>query len=460
MLKTLSLSNFKAWSDLHIEFGRITGIFGRNSSGKTSILQFLLLLKQTKDATDQGLTLDLGGPSQLVNLGTSQQILNRQAKTSTLRWKLSWHLPEVLKIVDPMGKRTDILFSSNHIALEVEIKVEEQDIQTQVLAYIFDGYRFEIRSENTYSSNYLLAASSDSDRGFQFIRHKGRAWKLPEPIKTHLFPDQVKTYHQNANFLGLLETKYEDLMSKIYYLGPLREPPQRNYQWSRVQPWDVGYRGERAVEAILAAKHRNEKRNLKKGGKYKTLEEVVAYWLKHLGLIQDFFIAEISPGSSLYEVKVQVDRASEPVSLVDVGFGVSQILPVLVLVYYVPEDSIIIMEQPEIHLHPSAQSGLADVLLQVAHHRKLSIIVESHSEHLLRRFQRRVAEGQYEAQDIKLYFCDRAKGRSILQDLQVNKFGEIHNWPQNFFGDELSEITATRKAALKRKIQEERTSQG
>ena len=454
MLKTLHLQNFKAWSDLNIQFGRITGIFGRNSSGKTSILQFLLLLKQTKEATDQGLTLHLGGANELVNLGTSQQILHHPASSSILKWELTWQLPQQLKISDPVGKQTDILFSGDQLSIKVEIEIEKQDIQTQILAYFFDNYKFEMR-KGSNSSDYLLEATGKPDKKFQFIRHKGRVWKLPAPIKTHLFPDQVKTYHQNANFLGFLEQEYEDLINKIYYLGPLREPPQRNYQWSRVQPWDVGYRGERAIDAILAANSRGEKRNLRKRGHYKTLEEMVAHWLKELGLIEGFSVSEISSESSLYEVQVTTDKGSLPVNLADVGFGVSQILPVLVLVYYVPEGSIIIMEQPEIHLHPSAQSGLADVLLQVAHHRNLSIVVESHSEHLLRRFQRRVAEGEYLAPDIKLYFCDRVDGRSQLQDLHVNQFGEIQNWPQDFFGDGLGEITATRMATLQRKIQQE-----
>jgi predicted ATPase len=112
------------------------------------------------------------------------------------------------------------------------------------------------------------------------------------------------------------------------------------------------------------------------------------------------------------------------------------------------------MEQPEIHLHPSVQSGLADVILRVAKHRNIQIIVESHSEHLLRRFQRRVAEEQYPADELKLYFCDSTQGVSKLSNLDIDLFGEIRNWPDNFFGDEMSEIAATRKAVLKRKMQE------
>ena len=89
-----------------------------------------------------------------------------------------------------------------------------------------------------------------------------------------------------------------------------------------------------------------------------------------------------------------MSSSSVTTSLTDVGFGVSQVLPVLVLLYYVPEGSTVLMEQPEIHLHPAVQSGLADVMLSVADVRNVQIVVESHSEHLMRRLQRRVAEEQ------------------------------------------------------------------
>ena len=124
----------------------------------------------------------------------------------------------------------------------------------------------------------------------------------------------------------------------------------------------------------------------------------------------------------------------------------------LVLLYYVPEGSIILMEQPEIHLHPSVQSGLADVMLSVAKRRNIQIIVESHSEHLLRRFQRRAAEGKADSSDLKLYFVSNAKGVAKLNDLSINEFGEIQNWPDHFFGDEMGEIAAISEASLKRRI--------
>lgn len=455
-LTKLHLTNFKAWQKLDVRFGCVTGLFGTNSSGKTSLIQFLLMLKQTKNATDRGLVLDLGGPEQLVNLGTYKDIVHKHQEERSLKWTVSWLLDESLKISNPSGKRTDILFQDNALETTAEVLLKDQEIKAQYLSYRFADQNFEIRPKTETAKEYKLLPDSNSvspEHTFQFIRNKGRVWAMPGPIKTYLFPDQAKTYYQNADFLGFFESEYESLMDRIYYLGPLREYPKREYQWSGSSPFDVGFRGERTIDAILSATIRDEKRNLGKGTRYKPFQEIIAHWLKKLGLIQEFSIKEIAKGSNLYRAVVKRDKDSPEAFLTDVGFGVSQVLPALVLLYYVPEGSIVLMEQPEIHLHPSVQSGLADVILQVAKTRNVQIVVESHSEHLLRRFQRRIAEQEYPANELKLYFCSSHKGESVLSDLDVDIFGEIRNWPDNFFGEEMAEIAATRKAVLKRKMQ-------
>lgn len=455
MLKELHFLNFKAWEELDIQLRNITGIFGANSSGKSSILQFLLMLKQTKNATDRGLVLDLGGTNQLVNLGTFKDMVHRHQDTSPLQWKITWKLDKTLKISNPSGKSSEILFQDDVLETHVEVSLKNQEMKVQLLAYKFAKHTFAMKPKKK-ATEYELKVENNpqNNQDFKFIRQKGRVWQLPSPIKTHLFPDQIKTYHQNADFLSYFESEYEKMMDKIYYLGPLREYPKRQYQWSGASPLDVGYRGERTVEAILSATIRGEKRNLGKGKTKKTFQEIIAYWLKELKLIQSFSITEIAEGTNLYQATVKRDNNGTEALLTDVGFGVSQVLPALVLLYYVPEGSIILMEQPEIHLHPSVQSDLADFILQVAKHRKIQVIVESHSEHFLRRFQKRIAEEEYPADELKLYFCDIKEGSSILTDLRLNLFGEIENWPENFFGDEMKEIADTRKAILKRKIKE------
>ena len=451
MLKHLEVNNFKAWRRLDLKLGKVTGLFGTNSSGKSSVLQFLLLLKQTKDATDRGLVLDFGGPNQLVNLGTYEAIVHRGDQTAEIDWTLHWDLPEELRVADPMSRRRTDLFVGDSLQVSSSVGFTGSHLSTRYVKYRFSDAAFAIEPKGTSSKNFDL--TWEGPLALPLIRNPGRAWPLPGPVKTHLFPDQAYTYFQNTGFLSDFEAEYEALMDSIVYLGPLREHPQREYRWSGASPHDVGPRGERTVDAILAATTRKEERNLAPRRRYMRFQEMIAHWLRELGLIHSFEIREIGSGTNLYQACVRTAPHSPETMLTDVGFGVSQILPVLVLLYYVPEDSIVLMEQPEIHLHPSVQSALADLMLAVAEHRRVQIIVESHSEHLLRRFQRRVAEGTVGSSDLMLYFVRTNNGAAELNDLELNEWGEIENWPEKFFGDEMGEIAAISTAALNRRIE-------
>ena len=449
MLKRLKLENFKAWHEADIRFGKVTGLFGTNSAGKSSILQLLLLLKQTRNATDRGLVLDFGDPTDLVNLGTFADVVHRHDENERMGWSLGWTLPKKLRIGDPTTSRSDLLFEGNRLQTRCTVGLRQARLWSYQLAYRFDDVVFRLRPKTDTGTKFELTNDSDD---FEFIRNRGRAWPLPQPIKSYRFPNETRSYYQNADFLGDFELAYENLMDSIYYLGPLREYPRREYHWAGSSPDDVGQRGERAVDAILAATTRREKRSLGYKRRKKPFQGMIAHWLNNLGLIYDFRLEEIAKGTNLYRAMVKTSASSVSTALTDVGFGVSQVLPALVLLYYVPEGSTVIMEQPEIHLHPAVQSGLADLMLNVASARDVQIIVESHSEHLMRRLQRRVAEEQTSSDDVKLYFVSTKDGMAHASDLSLNMWGEIENWPENFFGDEMGEIASITKASLRRKI--------
>ena len=102
MLNRLKLENFKAWRKADLTFGKVTGFFGTNSAGKSSLLHLLLMLKQTRNATDRGIVLDFGGPGSLVNLGTFEDVVHRHDKNEAIGWHLDWTLPERLTIEDPL----------------------------------------------------------------------------------------------------------------------------------------------------------------------------------------------------------------------------------------------------------------------------------------------------------------------------------------------------------------------
>lgn len=448
MLTSLSLRNFKSWREIDaLRFAPITGLFGSNSSGKTSILQLLLLLKQTVESPDRSLAVDFGDEHSYVELGTLRDVQWRHEDRS-VSWELGWQLSQRLQIADP-DHASAVLFSGDSLVQSAEVVRRRSERPTvRRMSYQFDGHSFDLRGKGT-GKGYELSVSPAE--GFRLRRARGRAWDLPEPYKSYGFPDQVNTYFQNAAFLSDFVLEFERLFERVRYLGPLREYPKRQYTWAGAQPEDVGVRGERVVDALMSARAQGLKVNLGRGRKHPLLEEYVADWLRKLGLIASFAVVEVAEGSNLYQVKVRRGTQASEVLLTDVGFGVSQILPIIVLLFYAPVGSTVILEQPEIHLHPSVQAGLADVIIDAVNWRSIQVVLESHSEHLLQRLQRRIAEEVVSASDVMLYFCDFAGGESRLSELQLDMFGNIANWPPGFFGDPMGEVAAMSHAVSRRK---------
>ena len=456
MLTRLRLENFKSWQDTgNIALRPITGFFGANSSGKSGLIHALLLLKQTVDSADRGNVFHFGGKGARVDLGDFTSVLHRHETGNLLGIILDWQIGKPIRVTDTYARRRFAgrnVASSNEIGFRVVSRMEGVDVPARPvvdhMTYHVGKAEFGLRRKEEGNYPYDLFTENAE---FRFIRYQGRAWGFESPVKCYRFPDKARLYYQNAEFLADLEFALEQRLQNVYYLGPLRVFPRRIYSWSGEQPLDIGETGELVVAALLAARQRDERISLGKGIPRPTLEQYVAQWLEKLGLIHDFRIVHMTEGSHLFEVRVRKSPKAAEVLITDVGFGVSQILPALVLCFYVPEGSTVILEQPEIHLHPSVQAGLADVFIDAWEKRKVQVIVESHSEHLLRRLQRRIAEKRLSRDNVGLYFCKEEDGVSRLDSLDIDLFGNISNWPQDFFGDQFGEIAAMSEAALKRR---------
>ena len=445
----MRLENFKSWQDTsNITLRPITGFFGANSSGKTSLIQALLLLKQTADSPDRGIVFHFGDGRTPADLGDLKSVVHQHDTSGTLKISLRWKPPSPLRVTDV--STNERVVRSSRIRYEVASREEmirsSKSMIVKEMSYGVGNVMFGMR-RNSKAKYNLFTDGTD----FKFIRNRGRAWDLPSPVKCYGFPDQVRAYFTNAGFLSDLELALEESLENVHYLGPLRAQPERRYTWSGAKPIDMGRAGESVVDAILASRERGEKIGRGKGRRRATLEEYVALWLKELGLIHDFRVVPLAQGSPVFEVRVRKSPKSAEVLITDVGFGVSQILPVLVLCFYVPKGSTVILEQPEIHLHPAIQAGLADVFIDAWKKRGVQILLESHSEHLLRRLQRRIAEEDVSTDDVGLFFCRADDAGSILDTLELDPYGNITNWPKDFFGDQFGEIAAMSEAALKRR---------
>ncbi|MYK94023.1 DUF3696 domain-containing protein, partial [Candidatus Poribacteria bacterium] len=252
-----------------------------------------------------------------------------------------------------------------------------------------------------------------------------------------------------SKILTLFSSAFEELFSHVYYLGPVRARPRRHYHWDGSHPEDIGRWGYKAIDALLSA--RVNKLTIQREEQVVPVEVQISEWLREMDLAHSFSLERTDTrGGKNYDVRIQKSEHGAKVTLADMGFGLSQFLPVLVLCYYAPEGSTLILEQPGIHLHPKVQSELADLLIEVITKRNLQILIESHSEHLLNRLQRRVAEEKIAADQTALYFCQHTDGVSKIDKLDMDELGNITNWPENFFGDEMGDLFAMTEAQRER----------
>ncbi|HEX4418533.1 MAG TPA: DUF3696 domain-containing protein [Kofleriaceae bacterium] len=454
----LRLKNFKAWKDSgDIRLAPLTVLFGTNSAGKTSIPQLLLLLKQTAESPDRQRALQLGDGRTLVDAGTYDDVVHGHDVSQPVEFTLSWLLERNLEIHNPIS---GVDYSGNGLEFSAQLAA---DAKHQPRATWF---RYELRDDDQAVLDLTIGGKPDGKKQrknpefeltssqYPFTRHAGRPWGLPEPVRFYGFPDEVAAYYQNAAFSSDLVLELERMLKSVFYVGPLREYPKRLYLWSGEVPDHVGVKGERAVEAILAGGDRSF--NWKPRQKTKPLSQLVAERLKSMGLIHDFQVKPLGQHRKEYEVLVRTNPKLPEVKLTDVGFGVSQVLPVIVECFYVPRRSIVIFEQPEIHLHPRVQADLADLFVDAIRAREGSatrdcqFIIESHSEHFLRRLQRRIAENELSNTDAALYFVHTDGAEAHIEELDVDLFGNISNWPENFFGDEMADLVARTEAQAKR----------
>lgn len=418
-----------------------------------------MMLKQTVESPDRKAVFYPGGKNSAVQLGAYQDMVFHRNPKNKISFEYQWNLPNLLEFKDALIERN--CYKADNIAFNAQISSSLTREETPAVENL--RYRLNFKSQEILSIKMVYESKEDkpyiiSAQNYSLKRKQQRPWKLSSTIKFYGFPDEVIAYHQNAEFVQDLNLAHENLFKSIYYLGPLRNKADRLYTWGGIAPESVGYSGENTISAMLASRSRMMSLRVRK--RKESFEKIIAASLKTMNLIDEFRVKKISDQRQEYEVKVKAKGSHDFVDLPDVGFGISQVLPVLVQCFYAPSNSIIIMEQPEIHLHPSAQSALADVMINVINSREngprnIQLIIETHSEHFLRRLQRRIAEDKSNklSENVSVYFANITTTPPKLESLEIDMFGNITNWPENFFGDEITDISCQAKAAMDKRVQ-------
>lgn len=233
----------------------------------------------------------------------------------------------------------------------------------------------------------------------------------------------------------------EYLSTLVRYVGPLRHAPDTPFAMSP-DP-DSGYVGTSGehVAAVLQAKRSIrddypqpiDERGPDSSDQEITLEEATNRWLGYLGLATAMNVEESTP--RVLGINITPIGLGDTVPLGSVGVGVSQALPVIVQCLVAGPGALVILEQPELHLHPAAQQRLADFLIACTRWGQ-RFLIESHSEHLVLRLRRRIAEDPTDSlrDQVAILFAERDdRGDTAYRQIEVTEAGGVVDWPDGFF---------------------------
>ena len=290
---------------------------------------------------------------------------------------------------------------------------------------------------------------------------------LPERI---LDGTMIRDEWRRSHFAGR-EALIESFTSRMQYLGPLRDEPRALY--SRNFPSaqsEVGLRGE-ATATVLRMKARTGVRHVPPEafermkarlrvptqlGKKITITnntvgaslcEAVNQWLSYLGIAEEMRPEDY--GRYGLSLAIWDDTSNSSYDLTNVGVGVSQVLPILVMGLLAPEGATLLFEQPELHLHPRVQTRLADFFLSLVFSGR-QCIIETHSEHIINRLRLRVAADTDDEilKKLKIHFVEKKNGCSHFREVEMNEFGAISDWPDGFFDESQQAAEDILRAAM------------
>jgi hypothetical protein len=449
MLREIAIRNFRSLKDVKVPLAPLTVVVGQNSAGKSCFISALLLLKQTLDSRRQWMMLAPEG--NWVHLGGYRDFIFKHNMKRKLSFTLTF--------------RADVPFSGRVSTLE-EYAMEQQrrlpwkrtGWDSKMLRQLRDftleltfAYSHELRSVvsrihfaaldglvqytarrragsprrgNYYDVTYRESQCADArvSRTFQFCTLR----KFFDLLVYHpAYSGHLSRYQQVARLEWLnsaVAAEMERLYRQTHYIGPVRERTHRTYIGSIETPEEVGPHGEGAVSMLLA-----DRRSSRDDGAFGWTMQ----WLKRLGIASAVTIPDPDPEYA-FGVNAKHPKSGVSSSLADNGFGLSQVLPIIVQAAHSEPGSVLVVEQPEIHLHPEAQATLADMLIDIYKKRRVRVLVETHSEHLIRRLQLRVAERRLKRDRVSVLLFDMTRAGTSVTKLAITEDGRRDQWPAPF----------------------------
>ncbi|MFT4925062.1 MAG: putative ATPase [Phenylobacterium sp.] len=493
MLSSIQLKNFKSFKNLDdLKIKPITVLCGTNSCGKSSILQSLLLLKQNKESGNPNQSILLNG--KYLNVGDIENIIYGHDKNTTMSLTYEYEFTreelfasigdtqiEGMQFLSMLSVPMDIIEmrdTTYKLSFTVESKASQQKkghinvadihryeasitIMTGDNELIPGGY---VQVENIESGCKLNWSGLRSDffesESFCLLGEvEGIVVEFENLLPDIKYNDEEladKIPNGVSTFFRAIDHFLRTVNSAYSYLGPLREGPQRRYIYEN-EVLEIGAKGENAAyiyqteqqTAVTDHCFYDGDNDLFYKEKELTLKQSLAHWLELMnikGFGPDF-------QSEIIRLNMNANSSNDTrVNIADVGFGVSQIFPILLEGLRMKKNGTLILEQPEIHLHPALQMQMADYFISLALSQK-NVLVETHSDHVVNRLVRRIVEdGEHNLSEmVAIYFVSSGEDGSTIEEVKIDSNKGIVNWPQGFFDQTASEQEKIMMAGIKKR---------
>lgn len=484
----LRLENFRLFRDSGwFKLAPLTCLVGRNSSGKSSILNAILLLKQSLEQEGVGKAvtpLTLAGP--YVDLGNYADVVHNHDESAQISISLSIKLADLRRAVAVRTRpfvsldlpRTRPPYGFGYYGWYEDKFIPKEGEITINLGFTADEpfgpslNRFDMQIDKIGQASFVRTVSGQRREHWRVytstlpprsfaLRSSTRAFFPRIDIRQASFSRcSPRAKRRIRTFVGssqLLFTFLQQSLLQSEVIGPFRTPPERRYAFGGFSASRSGPSGEQAIDLLITEALINQ--NVPR-----SLHTAVSFWIKHLKLAKSLDIKDIAKRLNLFEVDVKGAGRGTAANLADVGFGVSQVLPVLVQGLMMRPGGIYLVQQPEIHLHPDAQAGLADFFMYLASYGVITI-VETHSEYLLLRLRRRLAEHANPISiglpiekegvqpltkgDISVLFTGENDGTATVKKLEIGDSFQFENLPPGFMSQALDDRIKLLKAISK-----------
>ena len=422
----IAVQGFKSlYEERRIAVRPLTILAGANNSGKSSIMQPLLMMKQTLDATYDPGPLKLDGPN--VYFTSAEQFLSGLGdRDASARF--------TVELIVAGGGKISITFS----------KQPDRGVELIEMVAGSPGGKWELALRPGMSHKEVTSVASDFLEG-HYEEYESVYSTERERCFVNIITRHTEGPLSGSTFsFGPFHFPFEAAARRTIHVPRLRGEAERTYRATAVGPTFPGT-FENYIASVIRHWQVKKDDNLRELGK--ALGLLGLTWKVEAKQLDDVHI-ELWVGR-LPEGKR--GGARDLVSLADVGFGVSQVLPVIVALLIADPGQLVYVEQPELHLHPRAQVALATLLADAAQ-RGVRVVVETHSSLLLLGVQTLVAGGTLPPDRVALHWFKRGKdGVTEVESRELDEFGAYGDWPQDFADVSLDTHSDYLKAVSKRR---------